>query len=357
VHQAEVVAVRQRERPGALEGRAAGRRRLAHQVALAEDCQRARHGHLVAEPLGLCHRPSSQRLGGGEVAREGEQVGVAPQGPCPQGRRLVRRRRQDPAVGRVSLGEERPQPPPRPERDAKAQRRCCVGLGGEAQRLGEVGALEVERVEDLGLARGQQLGEGGLGDGEEGLQVALPGPMRLAGLGESLQGVAAHGLEQAETQAAVPLLDRDQRAVGEGGEQPEDLGRLDPPAGADALRRPRGDAAGEDPQATEQRALRFCEKVVAPVDRGAQRALARKGGARSTGQEAEAIGEPVGHHRRRQRAHPGRRELDRQGNAVELSADADHGRRIGAGEHEASPGPSRALHEQPHGIRPHGRDG
>ena len=114
------------------------------------------------------------------------------------------------------------------------------------------------------------MGAGLLGEGEEVIAVAGAHRLRLAGLGEALEPVLAHGLEQAVADLRVPVLGDHQRLVDQRAEQVEHVLALDPLAGADLLGRLEGKAAGEHGEAAKQRPLVVGEQLMAPVDRGAQ---------------------------------------------------------------------------------------
>jgi len=99
--------------------------------------------------------------------------------------------------------------------------------------------------------------------------VALAHDLGVGPRREPLRGVGAHGLEHQQpgrlvrTSAAYQEALRDQPVEG-----------VQVGAG-DSLRRLDRGAAGEDPEAREARLLVVVEQVVAPVDRRAQRPLAR----------------------------------------------------------------------------------
>ena len=81
------------------------------------------------------------------------------------------------------------------------------------------------------------------------------------------------------------------------------------------------EAAGEDGKAAQQHAFAHGQEVVAPVQRGPQGLVARQRRAATVGQQAKTIvqarGQPFDTEHRRAR----RRQLDRQGNAVQAPAD------------------------------------
>ena len=86
---------------------------------------------------------------------------------------------------------------------------------------------------------------------------------------------------------------------------------------ASATRRPpRACAAGEDRQTCEQALLRRVEEVVRPLDRRAERPLARVGVA-AAGEQVEALGEPFEDLRRGEDLRTRGGQLDREGHLVE----------------------------------------
>jgi len=68
---------------------------------------------------------------------------------------------------------------------------------------------------------------------------------------------------------------------------------LEVSAGAERLSGLEGEPAGEDRQSLEQQALGFEQQCIAPVDRCLKRLVARDGGARAAGQQAESVMQPL----------------------------------------------------------------
>ena len=89
-------------------------------------------------------------------------------------------------------------------------------------------------------------------------------------------------------------------------------------------RPPRACAAGEDRQAREQPLLAGVEQVVGPLDRRAERPLARVG-VSAAGEQVEAPREPLEDLRRRQDLRTGGGELDRERHVVEGAAERADG--------------------------------
>src|SRR5207249_4629409 len=88
----------------------------------------------------------------------------------------------------------------------------------------------------------------------------------------------------------------------------------------DVFGRLRRAAAREDGERTEEAPLLFWEEVVRPLDRGAQRLLARVGVASSL-EEVEALGEPLEDLGRGERPRARCGELDRERERVEAGAE------------------------------------
>ena len=116
-----------------------------------------------------------------------------------------------------------------------------------------------------------------------------------------------------------------QRLVDEGVEMVGEVGRRDGLVGAHRLGRRQVATAGEHRQPLEDALLVVEEQLVAPVDDGAQRLLARQRRARPAGEQAEPIVEPGGDLRDRERPGAGGRQLDGERQPVEAGADVgDH---------------------------------
>ncbi len=116
----------------------------------------------------------------------------------------------------------------------------------------------------------------------------------------------------------------DHRLVDERHEQIGHVVLVDPLAAADLLRRREGEAGGEHAEPTEQHAFVGAQQVVAPLDGAQQRPLATFGVPIGSGEQAKALVEPIENLSRRQRTGTGRREFQRQRDAVETPADAHH---------------------------------
>ena len=122
---------------------------------------------------------------------------------------------------------------------------------------------------------------------------------------------------------------------------------------ADGLRGRQVATAGEHRQPLEDALLVVEEQLVAPVDDGAQRLLARKRGARPAGEQAEPIVEPSGDLRDRERSGAGGGQLDGERQPVEPGADVGDDTRAGRRRARAArPRPGRARRRGARRRRP-----
>ena len=141
-------------------------------------------------------------------------------------------------------------------------------------------------------------------------------------LGQALDPVLADRLEHPVARRRR-VDDLQERAVDQRGEEVEDLAR------ASRRGRPTALCGVTPPGKTASRSASVrsasVEQVPAPVDDGAQRAVARQRGAAAAGEQPEAVVEPPGELLERQRAQPRGGQLDGQRQAVEPAADLDDG--------------------------------
>ena len=121
------------------------------------------------------------------------------------------------------------------------------------------------------------------------------------------------GAQQALVDEHLDGID-DRRRVGPRREVEHGLGRIE------------REAALEHRALGERRLLPRQQQVPRPVDRASERRLAI-GGAARTGEQGEAVGQPLDELRRRQHADARRRQLDRERQAVEQGDDARDDRR------------------------------
>ena len=200
-------------------------------------------------------------------------------------------------------------------------------------------ALEREPV-DVRLVRTIFLDP--VGDREEVLGVPAPDLVGLAARLEPLERVGADRLQHREARLAVGLLLLAEQAVVD---QRREAGQ-DARAAADRLGGLERAAADEDGEPREERLLVRPEQRVAPVDRRAQRLLARGQVARAAGEQVEALLEPGEQRLRREQLRARGRQLDRERQAVEPDADLGDRRRVRARDGEVGLDRLRALDEE-----------
>src|SRR5262245_38237766 len=114
----------------------------------------------------------------------------------------------------------------------------------------------------------------------------------------------------------------------------------------DLLGRIESPAAGEDAQACHEVLFMRLEEVVAPLDRGAQRALPLWEIPRSAGEQRQRLLEPLEEHIRGEQLDPRGGQLDRERETVETAADLADGA-VGGKVGPDGPG---ALVEKGHGV-------
>ena len=180
--------------------------------------------------------------------------------------------------------------------------------------------------------------------------MTAPDLVRFPRFVEPLRRVLPDRLQQPVPRRDADLLGDRERLLDEPFEQVEDVDGVDVAVGGHELGGLEVEAAREHREAAQHRPLLVAQQVVGPVDGGPQRLVALDRRAAATGQEPEALPEPLRDLRRRQRARPGGRELDRERDAVEAPADLDD--RVDVAGVDLEPGPDRArpLGEQPDGF-------
>ena len=185
----------------------------------------------------------------------------------------------------------------------------------------------------------------------EELGVGGHGVVEGAGGGEAVEGEALDHLQQPEArltvlgvghrdQGGVDQLEQDVRHVGT-----DECFRWD-----HRLDRVERGAGLEDAQPVEDDLLGGLEEVVAPGDRGPDRALPLVAAALGA-REVQALVDPGQDGLGGEQLGPGGGELDRQGQAVEGLAELRDVHGVVGGELEALAHPARVLDEQLHGGR------
>ena len=209
----------------------------------------------------------------------------------------------------------------------------------ERERGADVGVLELEPLVDLVVARPRTAARTPRRAPGTSSACRRRSVVRLRVGGELLERVVADGVEHREARlAALAAVDE---AVVDERRQPVEEARH----AADHLRVLERPAADEDREPREQPLLVLGEQRVAPVDRRAQRLLARRRVARAAAEHVEAA-EAREQRVRREELRPRRRELDREREPVEARADLGDGGRVGAVGLDAIAGVPRALDEQ-----------
>ncbi len=170
--------------------------------------------------------------------------------------------------------------------------------------------LLTESVEPQSLRRAAELGLGL--ESEPEVVLGMP-PPKLLGIRRSSQRVGGELANRLQHPVA-PVREANEALVHQRLERVE-VGITD------VLGRLQRAAAREDGEPGEQPLLLLCQQVVGPLDRRSQRPLALGEIARSAGQQRQAMLEPFEDLRRGEGLDAGGRELERQREVVEATAD------------------------------------
>ncbi|HSC24320.1 MAG TPA: hypothetical protein VLG08_11445 [Casimicrobiaceae bacterium] len=205
-------------------------------------------------------------------------------------RHLEKLRQPSAALGEIAANQ--------PEsRESARKPQPGFGVAAGPHRMGQSGAhvvvLGLQPIQPLALVASRQLRLGRLGECEEMREV--PGmPTLLVGMHPRLlRCVRVHGIEQPIAGCGNTLLRNEQALVDERREKIEHAFGGDIIPGAYLLRGLEREAAGEDRRRAEQRLFGVAQQLVAPVDRGAQRLLARRERARPARQKHESLVESL----------------------------------------------------------------
>ena len=177
-------------------------------------------------------------------------------------------------------------------------------------------------------------------------RAAQLGGLFLARLGQLEPGELAHRLVQPVAGQAPGLLLGHQRLADQRGQHVQGPGGRRVTGRAHRFHVVQGEPAGEHAAPAQDRALGGGEQVVAPLDRGPERLVARQGGAAAAGEQAEPVVQAVEDLFRREDPGPDRGELDGQRQAVEPADQAGHCRLVSGGQLERARGRGRPLGEQ-----------
>ena len=254
---------------------------------------------------GSARRRRRSRGWGARCTRRGGPRRPAPAAPAPAppvSRRVRRRAWRRPAGRRPGGSRSTSTSPAAATSRSPASGSSVRVRGAPGQRGVDVVALGGQPRQPPGLPVAAQLRLGPLGQGGEVADVRPGDPVGLAGLGQPLGGVLPDRLQQVVPRPAVPVasgaVDDDQRPVDQPAEQVHDRRRVQRLAAGDGLHGLQRPAAAEHRQPPQQHPLRVGEQLVAPVDGGPQRALPRLRGARTGGQQREAVAHPARRARR-----------------------------------------------------------
>jgi hypothetical protein len=178
-------------------------------------------------------------------------------------------------------------------------------------------------------------------------EVARPGkepvdrPLGLAGRLPFRRAELTHGLQHPEPQASRGVGHLEERLVGEVLQDRRDIGGValaeDQDGGVG------GEPGGEDRQRPHGRPPGWLEQVPAPVDHGLEGLVALGRVTWAAAQEAEAVLQAAGDLGHRQHPDPGRRQLHRQRQPVQLAAHLldQPGGQVGAGAGRHGPLPEQ----------------
>ena len=181
-----------------------------------------------------------------------------------------------------------------------------------------------------------------------GMGPAGPG-VEVGALGEPVGGELPDRLQHRDPRlAARQVHPAEQALLDEAGQPVEDVqGDAIDLAQVLGHRLDRGDLrVREHRHQLVQPLLPGLQELVAPVHRRAQRLLPLREVARPAAEQAQPVAQSIPEHVGREQAQARRRQLDRQGQAVQAAADLGHGRSVVVGQLEVGPDDLRPIHEQ-----------
>ena len=167
---------------------------------------------------------------------------------------------------------------------------------------------------------------------------------------KSITSVLPDRFEEPVAGLTALSLHQHQRLVHERRQQIQDVYSLHASVCADRLGGLQGPPSGKHRQPPEQLPLCLREQVITPVDRCAQRLLAREHDPASSGEEAEPIIQPGGDLFHRQDIDPGRRQFDGERNAIQPLTDLRHGWSVFACDGKPWGGRHCSIEKEAHGL-------
>ena len=194
-----------------------------------------------------------------------------------------------------------------------------------------------------------------LGQAHVPFQVAVPHRCLFLSCYQLLARVLPHGLQEPVASTCLPALRDHERFGDQSRQEIQHLLRRHTVTGADGLRRLQRPATGEHGQPAQEQALRLAQQVIAPVQRRAERLLARQGSAATAGQQAKAVVEPRPQLVERQRRESCGCQLDGERQAIQPPADPRNYIRLTVGWHKPRTYHAGPLHKQLHRFAHHYR--
>jgi hypothetical protein len=223
------------------------------------------------------------------------------------------------------LGQVPTRDPEPIERAGQPKAKLVVVLGTPLEDRAEVAVLDGQRVERRGHAGPAQGALHVLGQLDVIAGVALTRDEQLAVLDEAVERVGADRVEQPEPLGVGAMVSRAHEALGNELGQREQRVLALPLAVLHGVDRGQAETAREHAALAEQRLLRGREQVVAPRNRGLQRAVALRQIARAAADQRRAGAEPLQDAARGQDGRLRSRQLDGERQAVQSDADFGDG--------------------------------
>ncbi|EDT39701.1 hypothetical protein BamMEX5DRAFT_4509 [Burkholderia ambifaria MEX-5] len=180
------------------------------------------------------------------------------------------------------------------------------------------------------------------------VRVRERGSRAFAVVRELLQRVGARRRQQPVARHAVCILDVDERLRHKAGDRVEQVRIGEPLRADDVPHRLDRKTVAEHAEPAQQHALLVPQQAVAPVVHGLQRPVAWQCRAKAAGQQPEMVVEMIGQYVDAEHGRTGGGQLDRQRQAVEMSANRRHQGHAAFVERKARIGGARACSEQLH---------
>ena len=318
---------------------------------VAEIAARPRRGPLVADLLRKRQRLGRVRLRRSELAHPEGDVGAAFEGACAQRGLAVPAGVQRARVRQLGLCEATARAPPPTERHAEAQGQRGLLRSAWSIAAARLAASGSSASSHSPLAPGLEvrrrlLGEGEVSDRGGGRGPVLPRRPRPAARARTGARSPAGGSgPRSPAPRRSPATCRPASRAGRARARARSPSPAQTSSAASSVKPPANTARRRSSARSS-----VGEQLVAPVDRGAQRLLARQCGPRPAGEQAEAVVEAAPRSARPTAPAPGRRPA--RSPAGSRRARADRGHSLGVLGVSAKPGraSARPLDEQLHGL-------